>query len=332
MRSLLISGLLLGFVLAPEHSLSRSCGAATCPLNTYRSLSGGWLSVGISHEYILQNQIYVGSSRSFVGAIAGHHDEVETLNEKNTLQLQLGLSERLTAELSIPFVHREHSHIDHAEGANRWESWDFSGLGDIVLNAHYVLFQSDSSQFSPIVALHGGIKTASGVTGLRNAEGEEAEVTIQPGTGSVDGFAGVEYDQNILTLPTPSGKYAALPLRLGVAYQFTGKGTYDYRFGNTLLAHVGTAYRLLDRMDLLLQVNGRFQDFADVGFTDEPRANTGGTWIFVSPGVGLKFSDALAGTAFVQVPAYQNVHGIQQTAGFNLFLNLSYSFDLMGIE
>jgi hypothetical protein len=295
-------------------------------------LSGGWLSVGIAHEYILQNQIYVGSSSSFVGAIPGHHDEVETLNEKNTIQLQLGVLDRWTMDLSIPFVHREHSHIQHEDGTSHWESWNFSGLGDIVLNAHYVLLQSDSSQFSPGVTLHGGIKTASGTTGLRNAEGEEAEVTIQPGNGSVDGIAGVEYDQNILTLPTLSGKYAALPLKLGVSYQFAGKGTDDYKFGNTFLAHIGTSYRFLDRADLLLQVNGRFQDYADVGSTDEPRENTGGTWIFLSPGIGLQLSNALGGTAFVQLPVYQNVHGIQQTAAFNLFLNLSYSFDLAGLE
>ncbi|HEY6191899.1 MAG TPA: hypothetical protein VI215_06165 [Bacteroidota bacterium] len=319
-------------LLLPATAFPRSCGAASCPLNTFRTLNGGWFCVGLSHEYIFQNQIYVGSSRSFVGAIPGHHDEVETLNEKNTLQFQLGVTDRLSMDLNVPFVHREHSHIQH-EGINAaWESWDFSGLGDMVLNGHYLVIASDSSEFSPSVSILGGIKFATGITGIRNAEGEEAEVTIQPGDGAVDGIAGIQFDQNIATVPTLSGKYATLPLQLGLSYQFTGKGTDDYRYGNTFLANVGTAYQILDRANLLLQLNARVQDYADPGLTDEPRENTGGTWIFLSPGLGLQFSDALHGYAFVQIPVHEDVHGIQQTAGFNLLFNVTYSLDLVGGE
>jgi hypothetical protein len=320
-------------LLLPAGALSRrSCGAASCPLSTYRPVGGGWFSIGLSHEYIFQNQIYVGSSRSFVGAIPEHHDEVSTLNEKNSIQMELGVTNRLTLDLAVPFIHREHSHIQHEGNASTWESWDFSGLGDIVLNAHYRVIQPDSSEFSPVVNLIGGIKSSTGITGIRNAEGEEADVTIQPGTGSVDGIAGIQYDQNLLTVPTLSGRYATLPLLVGISYQFTGKGTDDYRFGNTLLAHIGLSYPALDRASLLLQINGKFQDYADVGLTEEPRENTGGSWVFVSPGLGVQLDDALRGYAYVQVPVYQNVHGIQQTAGFNLLLNLSYSLDLTGGE
>ncbi|MGH7495008.1 MAG: hypothetical protein ACREOO_21760 [bacterium] len=63
-------------------------------------------------------------------------------------------------------------------------------------------------------------------------------------------------------MPTVSGFYSALPLNVGIAYQANGKGTDDFRLGNTLLAHVGTEYQFTNRVSLLLQVNGRFQDYS----------------------------------------------------------------------
>ncbi len=312
------------------NTASSSCGSATCPLDNHHYLRAGWLQLGFSHEYINQDQIYVGSSKSFVGALPSHHDEVQTLNERNVVQLQLGISNMLGFNIDVPFIHREHSHIAHdTSGQNVWETWNFSGLGDIIMSAQYAVL-SPSSQFGPYLSLIVGTKLPTGVTHVTNAGGEEAEVTIQPGTGSLDGIFGVNYRQTLLSLPTFSGAYSALPLVLGVTYQVNGKGADDYRFGNSLLAHAATSYQFLERASFLLQVNGRFQDYADVGTTGEFRGNTGGTWIFLSPGLSLQLSDALSGLTYVQIPIYQRVNGIQQTSKFNLLFSLSYRLNLLG--
>ena len=305
-----------------------SCGAATCPLNNHRYLKAGWLRLGVIHEYINQDQIYVGSSRSFAGALPSHHDEVQTLNERNIFLFQFGILDALGLNIELPFIHREHNHIGHENGQNIWESWNFSGLGDMIVSTQYALLRP-SEEFEPYVSLLVGVRIPTGVTGMKNAEGEEAEVTIQPGTGSLDGIIGINYRQTLLSVPTVSGKYSALPLSVGVSYQANGKGTYDYRFGNSLLASVGTAYQFIDRASLLFQVNGRFQGFADVGTTGEFRDNTGGTWIFVSPGLSTQLSDVFSAQAYIQVPLYQDVHGIQQTARFNLQFGLSANVDLL---
>jgi hypothetical protein len=183
--------------------------------------------------------------------------------------------------------------------------------------------------FSPVLSLTGGIKLATGRTGVKNIDGEEAEITIQPGNGSVDGIVGLYFQQNVLTVPTLSGTYVTLPLSIGTSCQITGAGTDGYRSGNSLLIHAGTAYPLFDRASVLFQFNGKFQGYADVGTTDEPKENTGGTWLFASPGIGIQPAEGLSGSAYVQIPFYQNVHGIQQTAPFNFFFTLSYNFDLL---
>lgn len=318
---------LLGLASFPgTQRAEASCGSATCPLNMYHSVQPGWIGLNIVHEYINQNEIYVGSSRSFIGAIREDHDEVQTLNERNVLRIQGGVFENFAVNLDVPFVHREHSHILHAPAGDQWESWNFTGLGDVVLTGSYsgLLNNARSS-----LSLTGGVKFASGVTDARNGEGELAEATIQPGTGSTDAVIGVNYRRALASVPTfDSNLFSELPLIAGVTYQVNGAGTDGYRFGRSLQAHLGTEYQFARRSSFLLQVNARFQDFADPGATDEPRENTGGTWLFVSPGLNLTLTDGLSALGYVQLPVYQNVHGIQQAAGFNLIFAMTYNFNL----
>jgi len=309
----------------------KSCGAADCPLNRFQYLGAGSLRLGLLYDYVNQDRIRIGTTPSFVGAISGHHDEVQTLNARTTLQAELGLSERVSVGVDVPFVHREHSHILRDPGGDRWERWDFTGLGDLVLTATVatILPSADEDAFLSVTA---GIKTASGVTDASNADGEEAEATIQPGTGSVDALIRVNYRQPIAAVPAFGGVFATLPLEVGLTYQRSGRGKDDYLPGNTFLAHVGTRYQVARRASLLLQINARNQGFADIGSTDEPRENTGGTWVFVSPGLAINLADAFTGSAFVQLPVYQDVHGIQQVSSANLSFGLSCSFDLLGGE
>lgn len=305
-----------------------SCGAASCPLNNHRYLKSGWLQLGLAHEYINQDRIFVGTDEAFVGAIRRHHDEVQTLNERTVLNLQYGISDGIGLDFYMPFVHREHSHIHRHHGEDLWESWSFSGLGDLIVTGQYA-FLNPSEPFDAYLSLTLGVKLPSGVTDAKNVEGEEAEATIQPGTGSLDGLVGLNYRQTLFSVPTVSGAYSALPLTIGVLYQVSGRGTYDYRFGNSLLTSIGTAYQFTQRATLLFQANGRFQGFADVGTTGEPREDTGGTWVFASPGLSLQLSDGFSAYGYVQLPVYQNVHGIQQTARLNLLFGVSYNIDLL---
>jgi hypothetical protein len=314
----------LVFSFGIVNNLQASCGSATCPLNGHHYLRRGWIHLMLTHEYINQDQIYVGSSRSFVGALPNPHDEVQTLNEQNIFSIQYGLSDVFAVNVGLPFIHREHRHI--AEG--KTETFNFSGLGDIILTGQYAVLVP-SEEFAPYLSFQVGAKLPSGMTNATSTEGEEAEVTIQPGTGSLDAIFGLNYRQTIFSVPTVSGEFSALPLVLGVSYQVNGKGTNDYRLGNTLLAHFGTEYQFLKRASLLLQANAMVRDFADVGSTGEFRQNTGGTWIFVSPGLSLQLSDAFSAYTYVQIPVYRNVHGIQQTAKVNFQFGISASVGLL---
>ena len=102
---------LVSFILLLSVAAEASCGSASCPLNNHRYLGAGVFLLSLSREYINQDLIYVGSRRSFVGAIPYDHNEVQTINERNVIQFQVGLTDRLGNNADIPFVSRQHSHI-----------------------------------------------------------------------------------------------------------------------------------------------------------------------------------------------------------------------------
>ncbi len=331
MTKYIISILVALSSMSTDERAYASCGAASCPLNSFSPLRGGWLQFGLAYEYINQDRIFLGSSESYPGAIPEVHDELRTINRRTLFHAQYGLFDGLGLEVHVPFINREHSHIAHDAEGDKVESWAFSAVGDVIINGQYALLVPPE-EFEPYLSVVAGIKLPTGATHEVNSGGEEAEVTIQPGTGSTDAFFGLNYQQTLASLPMLSGKYSALPIIANITFQLPGHGTHDYRFGNSLLAHVGTAYRFSNFTSILLQVNGKVQDYADVGTTGEPRENTGGTWIFLSPGLGLHISDAFVGNAYLQIPLYQNVHGIQQTAAYNLAFNLTYSLSLVGAD
>ncbi|MCI0330993.1 MAG: hypothetical protein L0196_08645 [candidate division Zixibacteria bacterium] len=290
-----------------------SCGAAICPLNTHQSLNGGQLQLRLSHEYINQNEIYTGSKKSFIGALPSAHDEVKTINQRTVLEGQYGITKAWGAGIELPFIIREHSHIEDSA----LEVFNFEGLGDATITGQHGF--NFGSVISPArLDFKAGIKVPTGLTDAKNDEGEQAEVTVQSGTGSWDGIFGANLQIPLFTVPSLSGGlYSKLPLSAGVSYRLSGKGTDDYQFGNEVLAHLGTEYQMFPRLSLLFQANGRWQDFADVGATGEFRSNTGGTWIYASPGLSFRLTDALSAYSYAQIPVYQKVNGIQQVSKLN---------------
>ncbi len=245
-----------------------SCGSATCPINLYQPFQPKRLQLGIAYEYIHQDQLYVGTSKSFVGAIHGDHDEVSTLNKRVSFQLKYGLITKTALSLEIPYIQREHQHIHHDAGGDELETWSFSGLGDMTAGEEIVL-KTPSSHYNSAVSLLLSVKLPTGKTHIKNENKEEAEVSIQPGSGSTDVTLGLNMQKNVHSMRTRSGKFVALPLTLNLSYRLNGTGTNGWRVGNVFLTHAGTEYPLSDNISLLFQLNGRFQPQASPGSTGE---------------------------------------------------------------
>jgi hypothetical protein len=87
---------------------------------------------------------------------------------------------------------------------------------------------------------------------------------------------------------------------------------------------VGGRYDIGERLGALLQFNALFKA-RDQGANAEPE-DTGGKFLFVSPGLSYAFSRQLQAYGFVQLPLYQDVNGVQLVARYAFAAGLNLRF------
>jgi hypothetical protein len=154
-------------------------------------------------------------------------------------------------------------------------------------------------------------------------DGEEPEPSARPGTGSWDGQAGIHVMRSA-SLPGLGGVHVWTPIFASVLGRLNGRGTEEYRLGHELQLNAGSSYPLAGPVTLLAQVNARFRGRDDAGSTDALSANTGGTWVFVSPGLSLASARGASIYGYVQMPVYQRVNRIQIVAPWMLSTGVSF--------
>lgn len=317
---------LLLYFIGLSVPLFSSCGCASCPLDTHRDLEKGKWQLGLDFESIVQDAVYVGSTPSNIGAISEHHDEVETVNDTWILSGQYAWSNQWSFGIALPLVHKKHFHIhnhhNHTTGEVEIinETWNYTGLGDLSLNTQYTWLQNwDGWTLQTSAAL----KLPTGATEMYNGDGDEAEVSIQPGSGSYDTTWGLHLEKTVLSYTLASGDYASLPLKIGYQYICPGSGTDSWKNGNKAIVSAGTDYMLSKTSTLGIDFYALFIDKAEAGTTREDISNTGGKWLFFSPSLHTQINDQLSYHITAQMPLYRNVNGIQITSDLNVRMGVT---------
>ena len=171
------------------------CGAAFCLINTDWSAQGAWMDEGlradVHYEHIDLDQPRNGRDRVSVGEIPRHHDEVSTKNRNWVASLDWAFNPAWGVGLVLPYVDREHLHIHNHHGAQQPESWRFRELGDARVQVHHLMFASEDVERPSSWGFNAGVKLPTGKHDVANGEGEIAERTLQPGSGTTDALLGV---------------------------------------------------------------------------------------------------------------------------------------------
>jgi hypothetical protein len=222
-------------------------------VNTNWGVQGVWNVPGIRgdvrFEYIDQDQPRTGTHDVAVGEIPRHHDEVRTINRNVFATLDYGISDALGISLIVPWVDREHEHIHNHRRETPRETWNFSDLGDVRIVGRYQFatapfdIQATRLGFAGITA---GFKLPTGKTTVTNGEGEPAERTLQPGTGTTDALLGAYYREAIGNLN------ASWFVQANLALPFNSY--HDYRPGQQVLIDLGARWDATDRLGLMLQL------------------------------------------------------------------------------
>jgi len=297
-----------------------SCGSAICMVNTNWSVQGVWIAPGprvdFRYEYIDQDQPMSGGKRVGVGEIPAHHDELRTINRNLFVTIDYGFTPDWGMSVIVPYVDRFHEHVHNHQGEKLVEQWNFGDLGDVRVQGRWQAVVAADEARASFAGVTGGLKLPTGRFDVANADGDVAERTLQPGTGTTDLVLGAYYRQ-------------ALPLA-GTSWfaQAGGQWALDsrdgYKPGDQYGIDAGYRYDVNDRFAAMLQLNYRYK-LRDKGEQAEPE-DSGGQALTASPGLSFAIAPAVQVYAFVQLPLWQRVNGVQLTADWSVATGISAQF------
>ena len=321
-RNLLGAGL-FAVVAAGVPAAHAACGSAFCAISTDWDVRGVWAGPGgraeLRYEYIDQDQPRKGRHEVGVGEVPRHHDEVSTVNRNWFATLDYNFTREWGVSVVVPVVDRSHEHIhnhhdEDGEEERIPETWNFTKFGDIRVMGRYTFPASPDAAYAAGVSF--GVKLPTGSTDVRNDFGELAERSLQPGTGTTDALFG-----GFITggFPGHSDTWF-VQAEAGVA-----TNDHDnYRPGNRYLLNAGWRHPFTTAVAGLLQLNF-LNKRQDGGLQAEPE-DTGGSFLFLSPGVSFAATKDIQLYAYLQLPLYQNVHGVQLTADWAGVLGVATRF------
>ena len=281
-----------------------ACGACGCTLNSDWSAqgyaSGAGFRLDLRFDYFNQDQQRMGLHAADLSGItfpASREIQRQTLNRNTTLTLDWSPNADWGVTLIAPAYTRSHETI--AEGDTAVSSSRSSGIGDLRLLGRYQGFSEDHS-----FGVQFGVKLPTGRTDDVFDAGPQAGGTVdkglQLGTGSTDLLLGV-YKFGDATLQW--GYFAQASLQVAVSHKD------GFRPGNGLNVNAGVRYTGWDKVTPALQLNVRAEQPESGAEAD--RANSGATLAYLSPGVTVHLTNQVHLYAYVQVPVYQRVTGLQ---------------------
>ena len=213
-------------------------------------------------------------------------------------------------------AHHEEEEAGHEASAPEFSTADPDGWTDVWLNGKVRIYRGSAGQF----ALYGGVKFPVGDDRVINSAGERIEPAATPGTGAWDGMFGAACTVSL----RPN-------LALDASAQYTVRGErHDYRLGNRFDAGVALGWRFIGgaksfpQVSLQAEANVRAVEKSKAGGEHDP--NTGGTALFLSPGVRVRFNEHAAWSVGVQLPVAQDLNGDQVETDFRVSSSVTITF------
>jgi len=296
-----------------------ACSSCGC------TLGGDWESQGFSaqpgvrvelrYDYLNQSQLRSGTGTVDRGAITLPNErEIEqgTVNRYTTLGIDYTPNADWGVNVQIPYIDRTHGTI--AEGDTATSSSHTGNLGDVRVIGRYQGLSAERN-----IGIQFGVKLPTGdfhqTFHAGPQAGEDLDRGLQPGSGTTDLMLGAFYTGAL----SDNWDYYTQGMVQGALDQREG-----YKPGTSLNLNAGVRYMAFDRYTPELQVNMRTVR-RDSGINADTE-NSGGTLVYLSPGVSVDVASNLKAFGFVQVPVYQHVNGYQLTPHYTLSAGVRYQF------
>lgn len=225
------------------------------------------------------------------------------------LDIEYGLTSRFSLMLSLNYAFKSRSFRALAgDGSALKFKASSKGVGDtFVLGKIQVLPWDVASQREFDIGI--GARFPTGAYDLTD-NGVRVSRDLQPGSGANHLMLWSYYYQSFR--PKPVG------VSLILFYTHPDLSEDGYRFGDELSYIAGILYQTSSVYDLLVQIRGRWA--GRDAYDSRKLPSTGGTWLYVQPGVNIRFFRYSSFYVLLQLPVYRNVNGAQlsPSAGFRV--------------
>ena len=334
-----MSHIVLVFSLALVSILLTSADAGACA-SCGCTLSSDWasqqfsytpgLKLDLRYDYLNQDQLRSGSKTISPQAASqivnnGNPQEVEKYTRNNyfTLGIDYSTTRDWGVNVQVPYIDRQHSTLGTASdgitpgvGGGQYDSHT-RNLGDVKVVGRYQGF-TPQCNFGVLY----GVKLP---TGSDNETGTSTDVTapgpapidrgLQPGTGTTDAIVGAYYSNGI----GQDWDYFTQ-----VLFQKALNSRNQYKPGDNSSLNLGLRYAGFSAASPLLQLNYRYVRHDEGANADQ--ISTGGTLLYLSPGISAAISTQASVYGFVQFPLYQDVNGVQLAPRYTASVGVRYSF------
>jgi hypothetical protein len=300
-RPITLALIIAASAVAPR---AHACSACGCTLSSDwasqgLAASGGWRA-DLRFDYFNQDQLRSGTD-------SVPRDSVSIPNEQEIQQYTINRNYGLTIDYSpnkdwgvsflLPWYDRAHATI--AEGDTEVSTSHDTGIGDLRIMGRYMgLGEQRTTGIEFGLKLPTGTFTSDFLTGPQ--AGEPLDRGLQLGTGTTDLLLGI---YNFGALAPDWGYFAHALLSQPM------NSREDFRPGTGINFNVGVRYTASEKFTPQLQVNARFEKRERGANADVD--NSGASLVYLSPGVTWNISRRFSAYAFVQVPLYQRVNGLQ---------------------
>lgn len=237
------------------------------------------------------------------------------------LESSYGINYRLSVTTIFSFIQQERR-IFLAGQEDPSDILTSNGIGDAMVLLKYNLLSLEDGKKS-IITVGAGPKFPIG-SSTTTDNGILLPADMQSGTGAWDMVLWGYYYKDFL--PKRFNFFATASYRLtgrNVRYKTLGD-EQGYKFGNEMVAKLGTSYRSEKVLDYSLVF--QYRSISPDEYT-VPIPSTGGKWFDLVPGLNVRFKEQFAFRLSSELPVYRNLNGTQLTTTFKLLFSLLYKFD-----
>ncbi|SFV67900.1 hypothetical protein MNB_SM-4-1185 [hydrothermal vent metagenome] len=292
------------------------------------TMQKGSFFVGVNVERVANKTL---SDKAIIDAMKSGTIHIHSIDAINSYSLSAsyGITDTLTLNMQLPFISRINIRAGEEEGGvyEVHPHGDSKGLGDISAILQYKIYDEEGIK----IAVLAGLKAPTGKTDVSDGH-EVLEADLQPGSGSLDFFAGAALTKDFENFSIHSSvlyKYNTLGVNGSLLGDvFTYNGALSYKLIKDTHTH---ELRALDAgeefsysVDVFVELNGEKAD-KDY-FSGVVANNTGHNVIFATTGVQVASESGYSFFFTVSKPIYQNFNGVQNDINYKSSFGVGKSF------